>query len=380
MIAVRLFGVALVALGAIGCVAGPGASTAPPATEPGVTASPSAAPSSTQATPGASPLPPGLQNRVWYTQLDSDAEGRVRFVAGTLDGTSMIALPPGSVPIVAGIDVLVVVEHEGRGSSATSTLRSVSLADGATRNLTTIPGSVETGVLLGNIVVVTGTSAEAGFAPAVLGVDLASGAVRAVIDSSRLPENPTATGVSRILTLSPSRKTMAVDLCQPGADRCTATILGTGDWSVARSFDHPGFVRAVTDEVLIAGNDNWPGRIAGLGLADGRSRWSIEATTFSRGYATTSGAYVVTRFSGPDSPVELLLIDASSGEARVVASWSATKNLGLVPELSIDDTAVLATDPAGLIYPDSDGTIALATVDLRSGALTEPALTFAVER
>lgn len=43
-------------------------------------------------------------------------------------------------------------------------------------------------------------------------------------------------------------------------------------------------------------------------------------------------------------------------------------------------TAVLATDPAGLIYPDSDGTIALATVDLRSGALTEPALTFAVER
>jgi hypothetical protein len=312
--------------------------------------------------PASSPLPDGLEDRTWYTQL---AGGD--FVAGTLASSERITLPAGTVPIAIGGDRVAVVEAVGDPSDLKTTV-SVTRMDGSSPVTVTLDAAIGVGVFAGDELIVSGGSRDDKLAPGVYAIG-AAGGTRTLLPEGPVPEGWSGQSPSRSLVVSDTGKTLIAGLCAYGRDGCEATILTLPGGETRGVVHLPGYPRpfgfgGATDGLLLFGLDPAT-RIGAVGLETGKVLWHLEATSFWQGYLTGRGALIQQRYAG--SQLEVIEVDLATGSVSVLVTVPAEADLTLWPELSTDSTAVLGTggrlSEAGM----TSDSVQLSTVDLDTG-------------
>ncbi|HWP61937.1 MAG TPA: hypothetical protein VNO86_00485, partial [Candidatus Binatia bacterium] len=208
-------------------------------------------------------------------------------MAGTLAGQARIELPAGSVPLAAHAGRVAAVENAGAGRQARSTVSISAIGGSATTVSVTLDAFVNFGIFVGSELIVTGESADDRMAPAVVAIDVETGARRTILPEAPVPEGWNGITPARTLAASASGRTLVAGLCSYGRETCQATIVELPGGTVRGSFALPGFLRpggfgGATDDLLIFGVGET--KIGAAELRSGEVLWRQTADGFYGGY------------------------------------------------------------------------------------------------
>jgi len=259
----------------------------------------------------------------WLAQTGSGS-----WVAGSANGPT-ISLPRGEVGVASGNGWVVSASRQQQGDS----LLWRRLSDSKPRStaLTFVPVS---GVVVGDRAYLAGFDIKAGDDSGIQTLDLTSGVLTEVLSSSHAR-------AIRTVVVSPSGHTVTSAICVDPEAGCELDVVH-GENGDVHHLAVPGFLRATGDDVAIVGSDpaTW---VAGIDLQTGKELWRRQADEMWLGYVTSDGYLVQASLahtpSGPVFSVER--IDLHTGSAAVVVRRPASGPIGLWPELSTDDEAVV---------------------------------------
>lgn len=351
---------------------GPSAPSAPatPPAEP-----PSALPSVTASAAPAS-LPLGLVDKTWIT-LDSVGYGGP-YVAGTLDGRYHLALPIGERGLAAADGRVASVLYGPGGATGSSTLLVRDLRKAAAKLVELPwPDAISYAVLTGDTVYFAPNSAP-NQVPGVYAASLADGSVRTVIEPASFPGD-LGEGTGRgPLVLSPTGTTLSSGVCNSG--RCNIQVLDLATGRLSQPLtDVPSFLWLASDTVLITVDE---ASVYGYDMAGGR-RWTLTGVRpqGGSGYLTSDAGRLIVLYQdvnpGSDGAIALASVDVSSGAQRVLLRWPKDVAAPWLWVLASGDQAAVLI-PGGAAPEDAfsagGGSFRVDVVDLTTGALSPAAL------
>jgi hypothetical protein len=331
----------------------------------------SASPSPSESYGALQPLPSGLDDRDWI------AEAGARWIAGSLGGR-IVVLPKDEIGIGAGEGLAVSVRYNNGGATSAVMIRDIS--NGKLRLSVDRPGTVNSAVVSGGTVYISGDTSLTGPADAgVQAVSLVDGKVSDLIAPGTAPADATGFVTRSQLRISPAGDVLGSGLCE--AERCwiDRIDLATGARTTpVRAWN--GFLTALSQDTLYTVNDTSTSLWA-LDARTGSAQWSLEDGEIGGMYPTSDGTRLIVGYSPNNSggapTFTVSSADARSGAIqRLLERSTDTGIYNLYGDLSNDRYAVIG--PGATLGDGLAGVrarLALTLLDVRSGAALADAVT-----